>query len=489
MASGSLADLVRRLGHYATANVAIMAAGLISFPILTRTLAVDEYGIMGLVVMLLSFVTSLAKLGLQHASVRLWPEWEQRQGGPASFVLTLFFTGLLVSLPATLVYHGLAWLLRPWIGARLAFFIALSSPLVLIQSLNSFGVNVLRARQWSRARALFDVGTSYSGMLLAVAGAAVLVGGLRGYYIGLMTGQGLALLFLLGYVLRRSAAWHGSWSGPLARAALAFGFPMALFELCSNLWHLGDRFLIQWFLDERAVGFYTMAYNLSMYVNALFTVPMDMAAVPMYTHVYEAAGPAAASELLRKSARFFFLLAIPAVAGVTVVREDVVLLLASRQFLPGAELVPLILAGLLAYGSRVLLGAGMVLRKRPWLIAGLEVAGAAFNIALNLLLLPALGVRGAALATLISQLVMAVVFWRLGSQLVRAPLDLGGLVRLLLCGGVMALCIGRISPASVWLRLPLRIFAGAGIYLVLAALVDPRTRVGLARYLRRGRRP
>jgi O-antigen/teichoic acid export membrane protein len=465
-----------------------MASGLISFPILTRTLGVDEYGIMGLVVMLLAFVTSLAKLGLQHASVRLWPEWERRQGGPASFVVTLFLTGLLISLPATLVYNVLVWLLRPWIGARLAFFIALSSPLVLIQSLNSFGVNVLRARQWSRARALFDVGTSYSGMILAVLGAAVLIGGLRGYYVGLMSGQGLALLVLLGYVFRRSAARSGSWSAPLARTALAFGFPMALFELCSSLWHLGDRFLIQWFLDERAVGFYTMAYNLSMYVNALFTVPMDMAAVPMYTRIYETAGPAAASDLLRKSARFFFLLAIPAVAGMMVVREDVVLLLASRQFLPGAELVPLILAGLLVYGSRVLLGAGMFLRKRPWLIAGLEVGGAAFNTALNLLLLPALGVRGAALATLISQLVMAVLFWRLGSQLVMAPLELGALVRLLLCGGIMALCIGRLAPAPVLLRLPLRIFTGAGIYVALVALVDPRTRIALLGARRRARR-
>jgi O-antigen/teichoic acid export membrane protein len=319
-------------------------------------------------------------------------------------------------------------------------------------------------------------------MILAVLGATVILPGLRGYYLGLITGQGIVLIVLLVYVLRSTPLARSAFSPKLAREALAFGLPMATFELCSNLWHLGDRFLVQWVLDERAVGYYTMAYNLSMYVNALFTLPMDLAAVPLFTQIYESEGPGATSEFLRKGTRVFLLLAIPAVAGVTVLREDVVLLLASRQFLPGAELVPLVLAGLLVYGSRVLLGAGMILRKRPWLIAELEVAGAGLNLVLNLLLLPRYGVRGAAYATLLSQLVMSFFFWRIGSRLVRSPLEVGFLARQLLCGTLMGWAVGLICPSSVPLRIALRVLVGAGVYAALTVLVDSEVRSSMLRW-------
>jgi O-antigen/teichoic acid export membrane protein len=470
-----LGDLLHKMSHYSLANLAIMAAGFVSFPILTRVLSVGEYGIMGLIVLLLTFVNSVAKLGLQHSSVRLFPAHERQEGGRERFVLTLFVATLLICVPVTLLYDGVVLAVRRWIGHH-AYFILLSSPLILIGAMNSFGLNLLRARQWSRARASFDAATIYVAMILAVLGAAVVFRGLRGYYIGLMTGQGLVSITLLAVVLRWTRLRRANWSTAVLREALAFGMPMALWELCGVLFHMGDRFIIQWLLDENAVGYYTVAFNIATYVNQLFTIPMDMAAAPMYTHVYEKEGAEATSEFLRKASRFFFLFALPVCAGMTVIREDIVALLASKQFLPGAQLVHLLLAGFLLYGSRSLLAAGMFLRKRPWLMAGLEVGGAVFNSLLCLALIPSLGILGAAVATLISQAVTAVVCWIIGSRLVRAPLDLLPLLLHAACAAGMAVAIHFVDPGPGVIRLLLRLAAGVAIYAALVLIADSEAR-------------
>jgi O-antigen/teichoic acid export membrane protein len=260
------------------------------------------------------------------------------------------------------------------------------------------------------------------------------------------------------------------------RAAISFGLPMTIFELSGVTFHLVDRGIIQWKLDETAVGYYTMAYNLAWYVNTLFTMPMDMAAVPMYTSLYEQQGPKAASEFLGKSARFFFLFAFPAIAGVMVVREDIVGLLASKQFLPGAGLVHLILAGFLFYGSRTVLGAGMFLHKRPWLMAGIELIGAILNVTLNLILIPRYKIFGAAYATLIAQCVMAGVFWFLGSRFVPVSLNILALVRYFICAALMALTISYFHPEFIMFRLALHFVGGAVIYSLLICLMDREAR-------------
>jgi O-antigen/teichoic acid export membrane protein len=471
-----LGDLLKRMSHYSLAQFAIMAAGLVSFPILTRVLSVAEYGIMGLIVMLLTFTSSLSKFGLQHSSVRLWAEHEGQPGGIERFTFTFFVGAFLFSIPVIAIYDGAVWLLRPWIGGPLTYFILLSSPLIFIQALSSFGTNLLRARQWSRRRAAFDVAQSYIAMVLAVLGATVVLRGLRGYYAGLMTGQAMVALVLVASVLRWTKLRGSSFSPSLLREAMAYGFPMGIAELFGALFHLGDRFIIQWMLDETAVGYYTMAFNLAMYVNTLFTLPMDMAAIPMYSALYEKEGPEATSEFLRKATRLFFMFAAPAIAGLWVIKEDIVALLASKQFLPGASLVHILLAGFLFYGSRTLLGAGMLLRKRVWLVANLELAGAVANLLLNLVLIPHLGIHGSALATLITQFLGSVIFYLLGARLLRVPIDVLALLRYLACAAGMGFVVQLIHVGPTPVRLMLRLAAGAGVYAGLLLAVDAEAR-------------
>ena len=108
-ASGVGAHYVR----YSTANLLIMLASVVSFPILTRLLDNTQYGILGYYDTWLMLAVAIAKLGAQHAILRFYPF-----GGDAArlehFATNLVLLPLLMSLTlwalVALVLGGAHWL-------------------------------------------------------------------------------------------------------------------------------------------------------------------------------------------------------------------------------------------------------------------------------------------------------------------------------------------------------------------------------------------
>ena len=65
----------------------VMAAGFISFPILTRVLSIEDYGLLGLISTTLFIAIAITKLGAPSSIVRFYPEYESKG------TLTDFYSG------------------------------------------------------------------------------------------------------------------------------------------------------------------------------------------------------------------------------------------------------------------------------------------------------------------------------------------------------------------------------------------------------------
>ncbi len=468
--------LLNRIGHYTIAKGAIMAAGLVSYPILTRVLEPGEYGVMGLIIGLLNLTIGISKLGLQFSTVRLWAVNSDTEQQRQRFILSFFCATALAGVIVVALYDAVTVAISPWLDEDLGFFILLSSPLILIRALQSFGLALLNAREYSKPYALFEVAIAYAAMILAVLGAAVVIGGLTGYYIGLIAGETVIIVTMMIYVLRSTRFTRDNLHFPLVREAVAFGVPMSLYEMSGVLFYNGDRFIILWLLNKVQLGYYTVAHNLAMYIHVLFGYPVMMAVTPAVTSLYEKEGPEAASVFLRTAARWFFLFSMAAVAGMAMIRGELLELLASKKFLAGADMIPILLAGLLISGSRDILGAGLFLKKRPWLMAGMNLTGAGLNALLNIALIPMMQIEGAAWATLATQTIITIIFWILGSRQVPVSLDVPRFVLHLLCALAMAAGLYFIVFDLSVLRLLVRLPAGALIFGALLVIVDADAR-------------
>jgi O-antigen/teichoic acid export membrane protein len=105
--------------------------------------------------------------------------------------------------------------------------------------------------------------------------------------------------------------------------------------------------------------------------------------------------------------------------------------LISRQFLPGLVVVPIILLAYLFNGIYVNLWAGVYIEEKTKYFPLVTGAGALVNIAVNLLLIPRLGIIGAALAILASYMVMTAGLHHIAQKFYPVAYEYGKLARML----------------------------------------------------------
>ncbi|HEX2086099.1 MAG TPA: oligosaccharide flippase family protein [Solirubrobacteraceae bacterium] len=190
-----------------------------------------------------------------------------------------------------------------------------------------------------------------------------------------------------------------------ARLILGFGIPYAITVLTQHLSYRVDILFIQVLKGNADVGWYSVTTTLA---ELLWYLPM---AVGFVVFPRVAAGRAARDDATEVAAlcRWTILATAAAAVVLGVVASPLIEVMFGEDFLPAASATRLILFGIVTnvwfqIFSGYLAGAG---RLRP-ILAGTG-AGVALNVVLNLLLVPELGIDGAAISSSISYTVGAIV--------------------------------------------------------------------------------
>lgn len=398
--------------NYAWAEAAVTLAGIVSFPILTRLLSVADYGTMNLVTSALGLTVALGKLGVQHAVLRSRAE---AASGRAGYALESFESTVLWGMLGSGVFVTLAWLAAAssvpdhWWGERgVAAVMLLATPLIVIRVLDSGLVNDLRAREASAALAIYGTVRRYV-VLVAIVGALWWWRrDLATLYAATIAAEALALLLLLAWMFRgRPWPAPSGFSWPLFASLALFGLPMLGSELSHVVLAMGDRFVIQRYLGAEELGIYAASHNMCDYLRNALLGALAGAAYPRCVRLWESGHRA---ELERFLATFMhhyvaaalFLVALMAVAG-----GELMSLLASAKFARGAEVTGWIMAGLAVQTVLSVAAIGLLLAKRSLLVMVLVAAAGALSVLANVVLVPWIGIRGAAVSVLGVSLLLA----------------------------------------------------------------------------------
>lgn len=471
-----LAALLRHTSLYSIGTLLITLASIISFPIFTRIFSVAEYGIFGLVNVTLGFLVGVGKLGLQKSIVRYHAEIDsgQRNGNRVEFFSTVVFGMVGVGFLMT-TFSAFFVLFSPtqwWGSASVQHLIVLASPLVFIRVIDSAMLNLLNAEQKSALYSTFTVLRKYLGLGFILAVMFFITRSLHGFYIASIIAEGLALAFIVQYYAKQGVfRWH-EFSPSLFRSMLLFGAPLLVSELSTILLAMGGRYVINYQLGPHPLGTFSAAYNFSDYIQSIIVNAFAAAIVPMYLRMWEEKGKEATVELLRQGLRYYIVVALPIVAGMAAVGPGLLAFLASDKYQASALLLFFILSGMMIAGGTPIFSAGIYIAKLTKVVMYTVLGVAAVNIGLTLLLLPHLGIEGAALAALASYLLYSGSTAYFGRHCVRVPVPWLDLAKFGLMSVAMYFAVREISLSSKILTLVAQIGAGVVVYAVLVLSFD-----------------
>lgn len=486
--------LRRLLGHasnYALASVLVTLAGVISFPIFTRVFSVSEYGLLNLVSSMLGLMVGLGKLGLQTSTIRFFAEAESGKSDItedtfiSTALLGMIVTGSCATV-AVLLFSELApdWF---WSDPRVRGLMTLTAVLVLIRVVDSCLVNVLRAQERSGVYGFYTVARRYGGLAIVLLVIFDLLPGLHGFYAGTITAEALALLALGWVVLRGRTIRLRNYSSKLMRAMLAFGLPMAAYEMSSLLLAQGDRYVIQGLIGGDALGVYSAAYNFSEYVQSALLFPFSMAMAPMLTRTWEREGKVATRHFIEHALHYYILAACAVVFGMAAVGGEALELLASKKYVPGAVIIPWVMLGMAFDGVNAMLGAGLYLNKRAKTVMALVICATVVNLGLNFALVPTQGIMGSAVATLITYCGLTTASALFSRRYLEVQIPWLHALKASACGLVMYLVTTQIDSHHLIVSIGLKLVCASLTYLVLVLAFDRRSREAIKSVLGRSR--
>jgi O-antigen/teichoic acid export membrane protein len=454
-------------GLLAAAGILTKLFGLASSPILTRLVGPSPYGIVALAGTISSLATTLAMMGVDLSYARFFFDGGGDEGDAVERFCWRFSLGmgLAVSLVA-----GFGWW---WVSEAppgpgdLAAVVAAGTFTAVATSMATTRQRV-RGSYFRIAVAMVAGGGLAVGLSVLLAllwrqdAWAMLVGALAG---------SVATVAILGVPAPESLLRSSGLAPERRRELLRVGSASAVTAPMFWVMNSADRWFLGAWAGQGQLGVYSFAAGIGL-SGMLLNTAVALAWFPEMSREFESSRDHAPASIGRLWARLAGLhmvawLAVAAAGG------DLILLLADRRFHEGAPLVPWLAGGVFFYGVAALANTGLLLRKNLAPTAAWWVAGAATNVACNVLLVERLGPMGAALAACFSYaLIAAGMTWSAQSRMyLRIPW--GRLVSAaavsLVAGALMHAPWGSSPFRSLLVKFPV----GAAVAAALAGIVAP----------------
>ena len=372
----------------------------------------------------------------------------------------------------------LAWLLlnafAPLAGYDLEIrnLLALASLSLLVDTWGNLCYEILLAQERMRTSSLVTV--LHMLLLLALASLALASGGgLVGLYLATIA-AGLARAAMLWAQVLRSGVRPARMRGDLLRSLLVGSVPLALTSFFSLAWLNADKLMTARLLGTQQTGWLTAAFVIVTGMIELLGTTVLMSLYPMMSRY----SGDTLHNIVRRLAWFTLLASLPLTLLLSFFAPDITVPLFGADFAPAAALLRILVwYALIRLVADVYIQA-LITSNRQRRMMVVRAGGLLLNVTLNAILLPRMGVNGAAIASLVSMLLALALLLYSSPVPAWRPL-LRRSAPLLLLGLVMALGMGLAT--QLWSPLA-GMVAGMLIYLAgLTRILDAGDRALLAR--------
>lgn len=475
--------LYHQSSHYLAGRIIVMLLGLVSFPVFTRLFSVDEYGLLNLVLKTVAVFVVFAKLGFQNSIMRFYQEFAIQDNPRAlrAFYSTLYFAIFAFAALATIFFDLCIWSVPAhYVSPALRQLLLLGSGLIFIRGIFSVLLGFWRVQErtilFNAVDALNKLGIIVVICLLVFTWER----SVRAFLGGSLLVEGVSVVIASMVLFHKGQLSPAAWDSRLFRDALLYGAPLIFYELFAVVLASADRFLVQYYLGARQLGYYSAAYNISSSLQESVVAPLALALFPIYMRLWATKGREETQKFLSTIFNHFAVASMGIVALVTLTSKDAIVLLASEKFSRAHSLVPLLVVALLLAASHFFIDPGLLIYRQTKIMARIAVYSTGVNVALNIVLLPKIGLLGAGIATLLSYLFMTLLTAHSSFALLPIPLQLQRVAKYAAAAAIVVFAFRGIHASNPLVGLVVTGSLGAIGYLALVLLFDKQYRALVA---------
>lgn len=432
----------KNVGLVSIANVISTLKGFILLPILTKALGAELYGTWTLILVTIFLLAPLCTLELGYAIIRfLGPEKDKGKIGRGVSSIFVVTSLIALAVSALIFVFSKSLAIAVFGGVDAAFYIQISSSLIFLAAIDQIMIEYFRAfQQMGRYAGILILQTI--GELILTAYLVLSGFGLFGAIISLLVVR--IVVSVIGFLWITSQIKIASPSFSVVKDYLPFALPILPTALCYWFINLGDRYIIGYFMDATAVGVYSASYGLGGLLT-FFYAPISITLFPAITNLYENNKIQELKTHLKYSLKFFLMFAIPSFFGLLVLSKSILTTLTTSEFVEGYRIVSIVAVGTILFCCSSFSTVVLRLFKKTKLDGSIHVASATINVVMNIILVPWIGILGAAIATLITFTIHLLVLANFSFKYLSFDIDLKFIAKTVLSSSIMGLIILQLN--------------------------------------------
>ena len=457
---------------YGLGNISTKLVGIVLLPLFTDTeiLSIEEFGVLGVVDVSIQILVALLSLSLYQAFFRWY--WDKNYIAlRGSVFFTIFIFLLTVVSIVTVVSYFTATnlsllLFNKELFARVVFLMFGSSALQIISHLP---LSMMRLEERPVLYTVTNVSKLVVTLILTVLFLSSFNRGLEGIY----EAQVLANIFFIAitstYTLKR---FQLKLNIPVLREMLAYSLPLSIASVSGIALATLDRYVLNYRATLLDVGLYTLAFRIANTIRVFIVHSLQLALAPT---IFKLMNHPDNKVIYARIMTYFSLLVVYASLGLSLFGLEILTIFASDEIYHSAyKLIPIICLGIFFGTAKDVAINGLNIVKKTKIISIIFPAIVVFHLALNYSLIPIMGVYGAALASVISQLLLLILVIYFAQKHYPIPFEYTRVLAVLSLAIVLFFVGFHFKHLDIWLRLAVKAFLVIAYPIILWLLSFPK---------------
>lgn len=434
-------------------------SGIILLPLITKTLGAHDYGIWAQVQVTIGLALGFVGLGLPYAMTRFLPAKTNKEEIQEEF-WSVFCMVFLVTLVVLIILIAAAHFIAAAFFEGATDIVRIIGLIIFVWSLDSVCLSLFRTFRQMKKYSVFMIANTYGQIGLF----AYLI--LNGHGILSMVLAVLAIrvtIFSILFFLVKSQIGIAKPHFSRIREYLHFGLPTIPANISTWVVASSDRYVIGYFLGAASVGVYSAGYNLG-------SIPFMLAGVlgfvlpPTLSKLYDEGRMNEVKTHLSYSLKYSLAIAIPFVFGAAILAEPVLRLFSTPEIASkGYLVVPLVALSSLSWCIYTVILQILVMTKKMRIVGASWIIAALANLLLNIIIVPRVGILGAAVTTVVAYLIATGITIHYSLREFRFSIDWEFVLKSISASIVMSLSIRLMSPQGTSTMI-FTIIAGIAIY-------------------------
>lgn len=416
-----LFEIAKHSAIYTVGNFLTRAMGILLIPLYTRYLTTSDYGIVSNVVAIINFFSILFIFGMDAVWGRFYFDFKDRSEEQKRFLGNIVLFLIIFGI-------GLIFLILLW--GKSFFKLILPDldfwPYILLGILTAYtGVffrlkrMIFRVRQQSVQFGVLSFGRFLLSLILIIIGVVILKKGALGKVTGEFIAWSIFAIICI-ILIKKDIIFNFNWQA--FKPALKYGISVLPHSFSGVLVNVFDRVIMTNYKGLGETGIYTIGFQVGS-IMSLLVFSINLSWSPFFMKTMKAGVESGVKIVSRLTSYIVLIISFIGVA-LTYFSYEIIKIVATPSYYRAVDIVPIYVFSFVLYGMYFLFSVKIFYVKKAVKYLFLaSVSAAIINLIFNLVLIPRLGMLGAAWARFISNLTLVLITFLISQKFLPIKYD------------------------------------------------------------------